>query len=158
MIRRGLVVAAWLLLAAAAGCSRREEPAPPAAPTLAQDRASLDGIVSADVAIEKLLKQADDLTAHGSDDEAIAVLEKQALPAIDLAITQARNAAIAGSWGIARRDEWVALFADRRIETVRYAAAIRSGELEGRIAAMQAQAALTRRAMAVAKAVQAGPP
>ncbi len=156
MIRRAVALAAWLALSASTGCSKQES-TPSAAPTPAQDRVALDAIVGADLAIEKVLKQADDLTAHGSDDEAVALLEKKAIPAIDAAVAQARGASVGSAWGIARRDEWVALFGDRRTEAQRYAAAIRDGELEGRVAAMQAQAALTRRAMAAAQAVQAGP-
>lgn len=127
------------------------------APTPAADRPELDAIVAADVAIERILKEADDLSARGADVEAIEALDKRALPAIDAALAKARAAAVASAWGIARRDEWVGILSERRTETARYAAAIREGELEGRVAAMQAQATLTRRAMAAAKAVQVGP-
>jgi hypothetical protein len=155
MFRRAAVLAAWVVvLAPAPGCGRRHEPAA-SSPEL--DRAALGGIVTDDLAIERTLKSANDLAARGADDEAIARLERDALPAIDAALEQARAASVRSAWGALRRDEWVAILGDRRKETGRYAAALRDGSLEARAAAMQAQAELTRRAMAAAKAVQAGP-
>jgi len=154
MFRRALALAVWMGCATAVACSRNEPPPPASA---AEDRAALEGITTADLAIERTLKEADDALAAGRDDDALRKLESSALPAIDAALAKARGATVRSAWGIARRDEWVAILADRATEMKRYADAIRGGELEARVAAMQSQAALTRRAMAAASAVQRGP-
>jgi hypothetical protein len=136
------------------GC--RDRPRDDAA-SAQRDRARLEQIVAADARIDRALKEADDASHAGDDARAALVLEKTALPAADEAIAEATHDTVETPWGRARREELLALLADRRTEIPRYAAALRGTDLDAKLAAVEAQLALQKRALQTATAVMAGP-
>ena len=143
-------------LAGTSGCTRKDEPPTPAV-QLANDRVTLDAIVASDVDLDAVLKLADDQSRMGNDAAAADTLEQRAIPVADAALARARAATVTTSWAVARREEWLAILQDRRAQTARYASALRGEDLDAKLAAVEAQAELTKRAMAAALAVRLGP-
>ena len=145
-------IALVFLPAASVGCDDKVGVDP-----LAKDRAALDRIVTADLELDRALKRADDLSAKGDDAAAADALEKRALPRATAALAEARAATTTSAWANDRRAEWLAIAADRAHEIPRYAAALRGDDVSEKLAALEAQAAIQRRAMSAAASVKAGP-
>ncbi len=114
---------------------------------MASDARALTVAIAADEEVDRALKAADEL----SDDAAAAsLLESRAIPAAERAVAAARGLAPESPWGKATREALISLASDRRNEIPRYAAALRSGEPSARLAALQQQIAIEKRALALA--------
>jgi hypothetical protein len=147
---RLVLLALFSIVCALVAC---KDPAREAAEAKARDREALKAVVLADSELDRTLKRVDDLSAKGDDTAAALFLEKDAAGQADRAFATATAASVTTEWGKARRDEWLAILRDRRAEIPRYLAALRSNDLEAKLAAVEAQAALQRRALAAALAV-----
>jgi hypothetical protein len=152
LLRNTCVLGLCAVAAAACRDATRE-----AAGTLQADREALEGIVAADTDLDGVLKQADDTAASGDGPAAAILLERDGIPRADAALSRAKAAVVATPWAAARKEEWLGILVDRRAELPRYAAALRQDDLDVRLAAMQAQVELQKRALAAAVAVSAGP-
>ena len=124
---------------------------------LARDRAALDRIVESDLELDRALKRADDLSAKGDDAAAANALDKFALPRATAAAAQARAAIVTTPWAKDRVAEWLAIAVDREKEIPIYAAALRGDDMAAKLAALEAQTSIQKRAMRAATAVKAGP-
>ncbi len=121
------------------------------------EQETLEGIVSADMDLDALLKRADEQAASGDRAGAATLLETDGIPRAEAALARARAAVVSTPWAVARRDEWLGVLTDRRAELPRYAAALRQDDLDVRLAAMKEEVELEKRAMAAAVAVTKGP-
>jgi hypothetical protein len=148
-------LALTLALALATGCRSTAGDRTAAFQT---EQETLEGIVSADMDLDALLKRADEQAASGDRAGAAALLEHEGIPRADAALARARAAVVASPWAVARREEWLGVLTDRRAELPRYAAALRQDDLDLRLAAIQEEVELEKRAMAAAVAVSQGAP
>ena len=149
-------VLTWLACGAialgAGGCRRSD------AARLARDRATLDALVAEDARVDRALMDADGASRAGEDARAAALLETRAAPAADRAIAEADALTMETPWGTARREALRRVLSDRRAEIPRYAAALRGTDLDAKLAAIEAQVALQKRALEAAASVAAGAP
>jgi len=142
------------LLALAAGCSK---PAPPDEATLrAEDKLVLEGIVDSDVRASQAMREADTATGKGDSDAAADAVSARARPAIEEALRGAESATLKTDWGRSKREELLAILRDRKAEMPKYEEAVKSGDPEKMLAAIEAQAAIERRALATVAAVKTG--
>jgi hypothetical protein len=139
--RRALVFAALFVVACQSGPSAEQA-----------DRAALGRVVDADALLDQELQRADGLSKRGDSAGAAEVLEK-AVPLADRACAAASASRVSTPWGAAHRDEWIRLSNERKGELTRYAGALRSGDPEALLAALEAQLALQRRTADAARAV-----
>lgn len=147
MIERVLVAAALVVCSA---CTKAE-------PELrAEDRPELKKIVEQDVRASKAMHAADDAVAKGDAKAALDLVDTQAKPAIDEGIRLADGAAPRTAWGRAKRDAIAAVLRDRKSELPRYTEAVKSGDAEKLLAAIEAQAAIERRALVAVAGIDEG--
>ena len=148
MIRR--TFAALLLLAA---CSKA--PAPSDEATLrAEDKHELERVVAIDVRVSQAMRDADEATRVGDAGAASTAVTVRAAPAVDEGLRTAEAATMKSEWGRGKRAELVAILRDRKAEMPKYEEAVTSNDPEKMLAAIQAQAAIERRALATVAAVQ----
>jgi hypothetical protein len=150
-VPRGVPV---VVLALAAAC--RGSAADRGAGAVASDQETLEGIVAADTDLDGILKRADDQAASGDRAGAALLLERDGIPRADAALARAQAAVVTAPWAVACRAEWVGVLIDRRAELPRYAQALRQDDLDVRLAAMQEEVELEKRAMAAAVNVAKG--
>ncbi len=143
--RLRLIVALLTAALLATACDT-PTPAPVQDPT-ALDRADLDAILAADHDVDAALKKADDDEARDDDAAAAKVLRTEALPLAQQALATARTKTPRTAWGKKEHDALVSLLKDRKAAIPRYAAALEGTSLEDRLAAVQRQAELEKRAM-----------
>jgi hypothetical protein len=149
---RGALLAVVLL--AAAACSRQ---APPDEATLrADDKRELERVVLIDVRASQAMRDADDATRVGDSGAASVAVTSRALPAVDEALRTAEGTPMKSEWGKARRAELVGILRDRKAEMPKYDDAVKSNDPDKMLTAIQAQAAIERRALATVAAVQEG--
>lgn len=117
-------------------------------PPQRKDGRTLHAIVDADVRASKAMHAADDAVAKGDTKKALAVVDADARPAIDEGLKLAEAAALETPRARAKRDELASVLRDRKTELPRYVGAVESGDAERLLAAMEAQAAIERRALA----------
>lgn len=143
---------AFVLLAA---CSR-QAPAPDEATLRAEDQRALSSVVAIDVRASQAMRDADDATRVGDAGAASLAVTGRAAPAVDEALHAAESATMRSEWGKAKRDELAAILRDRKAEMPKYDEAVKSNDPEKMLTAIQAQAAIERRALATVAAVQEG--
>lgn len=149
-----LLVALSCALPCAAACSKA---APPDEATLrADDKRELERVVAIDVRASRAMRDADEATRVGDAGAATLAVAQRARPAVDEALRAAEAAALKSEWGRLKRDELVAILRDRKAEMPKYEQAVTTGDPEKLLAAIQAQAAIERRALATVAAVQEG--
>lgn len=146
MARGGLSLA--VALVALAGC--RPDPG-------ALDRTDLQATLAADGTLDDALKKADDAERAGHDAEAADILKRTASPAADQAVAAAETLAPRTPWGKKERDALVALEHDRKDELAHYESALRSGDLDDKVAALKKQLAIEQRAKSIAEEIARGP-
>jgi len=122
-----------------------------------RDHARLAAIVDADQALDRSLKRADDSSRAGDDARAAELLEGDARRAAEEALAEAAREPLETDWARARRDAIVGVIRDRQASIPAYAAAIRGDGLEEKLAAVEAQIALQKRALDAAAAALAPP-
>lgn len=147
MIARVVLAAA---LIAASGCTKAE-------PELrAEDRPELHKIAEQDIRASKAMHAADDAVAKGDAKAALDLVDTQAKPAIDEGLRIADGASLRTAWGRAKRDAIAAVLRDRKSELLRYTEAVKSNDAEKLLAAIEAQAAIERRALAAVAGIDEG--
>lgn len=123
------------------GCTKSE------AQLEADDRAQIVLLITEDQRASRAMAEADDATRKGTTDVALQALDERARPAIEAGL-RAGHADLKTEWGRSRRDTFVRILEDRRAELGRYSDAIKSGDADKLIGAIEAQAKIERRAMA----------
>jgi hypothetical protein len=153
VIRRFASLAASILLLLA--CSK---PAPPPdeATLRAEDKRELENMVAFDVRASQAMRDADEATRVGDAGAAATAVTTRALPAVEEGLRAAEGATMKSAWGRAKRDELVAILRDRKAEAPKYEDAVATNDPEKILNAIQAQAAIERRALATVAAVQEG--
>ena len=91
---------------------------------------------------------ADDAVAKGDATKALGLIESDAKPAIDEGLKRADGATLKTEWAKAKRDAMANVLRDRKNELPRYTEAVKSNDAEKLLAAIEAQAAIERRALA----------
>lgn len=150
-----LTRAALALAVLLAACTKSAPPEPAARPK--DDEGAVRAILAADQKLDRALKEADDESAKGHDAAAADALEKKASPAADEAIAVAEAQSMRSAWGREQKDALLSSLRERKAEIPRYASALRGEDLEAKLAAVQKQVALEKKAMDVARAASATP-
>jgi hypothetical protein len=104
--------------------------------------------VAEDVRASKAMHTADDAAAKGDATKALALIESDVKPAIEDGLRLADSAPVKTEWGKAKRDAIATVLRDRKNELPRYTEAVKSNDAEKMLSAMEAQAAIERRALA----------
>ncbi len=148
---------AGLISAGFVACHDKDETAPKvsADDEKRRDADSLASALEADDALDRLLKQADDLSSKGSDTAAAALLDDKAQGAATDALARAEALEARTAWGKEHKDRLVKLIGDRKAEVPRYAAALRSGDFEARLDVLQKQVEQEKRALDLANEIRA---
>jgi hypothetical protein len=136
------------------GC---HDPARERAAREARDHVRLEAIVNADESLDHALKRADDASRAGDEANAASLLEGDAARASASAIAEAEREPLETPWARARRDALVTVMRERQTSIAPYAQALRSEDLEAKLAAIQTQIALQKKALDVASAALAAP-
>jgi hypothetical protein len=102
----------------------------------------------------KAMHSADDALAKGDATNALALVESDAKPAIEEGLRLADGATMGTEWGKAKRDAIASVLRDRKSELPRYAEAVKSNDAEKLLSAMEAQAAIERRALAAVAGIE----
>jgi hypothetical protein len=122
-----------------------------------EDEPAIRAILAADQKLDRALKDADDEAAKGNDALAADALDKKALPAANDAIGVAEGQSVQSAWGRTQKDALLGSLRDRKAEIPRYAQALRGDDLEAKLAAVEKQVALEKKAMEVARAASSPP-
>lgn len=122
----------------------------------ADDRADLARIVEVDLAVSRAMKEADDASRRGDVPLAKAAVKDRALPNVQSGLALATGIAPRTEWGRERKAELVRVLEDRAREMPSYEQALASGDLAKTLAAVEAQAAIERRALAAVAAAREG--
>ena len=93
------------------------------------------------------MHSADDAVAKGDAAKALALIESDAKPAIEEGLRLADSAKLETAWGKTRRDGIANVLRDRKNELPRYTEAVKSNDAEKLLSAIEAQAAIERRAL-----------
>lgn len=144
-----------LMFATLLACSRRDA-VPDEATMRAEDKRALERVVAIDVRASQAMREADEAAQDGDAGAARLAVTSRALPSVEEALRAAEAAPVRSAWGKAKRDELVGILRDRKAEMPKYEEAVRTGDAEKMLAAIQSQAAIERRALATVSAVQAG--
>jgi hypothetical protein len=91
---------------------------------------------------------ADDAVAKGDGTRALSLIDGEARPAIEAGLRLADGATITTEWGKGKRDAIANVLRDRKNELPRYTEAVKSNDAEKLLSAIEAQAAIERRALA----------
>ena len=148
----GLAVA---LLGALGACSKATPP-PDEATLRAEDKRALEQVVALDVRTSQAMREADTATGKGDAGAAADIVSGRAKPAVDEALRAAEATTLRTDWGRSKRDELLGIFRARKAEMPRYEEAVKGGDPEKMLAAIEAQAAIERRALATVAAVNEG--
>jgi hypothetical protein len=111
----------------------------------------------ADEALDRALKSADDASRAGDEAKAASLLESTAAQASTEAIAEAVREPVETAWARARRDALLAVMRERQSSIAPYAQALRGEDLEAKLAAVEAQLALQKKALDAASAALAPP-
>lgn len=112
----------------------------------ARDRVRLESIVESDEALDRALKSADDASRAGDDLKAASLLDENAAQASSAAVAEAERQPLETPWGRARRDAILAVMRERRASITAYAQALRGDDIEAKLAAIETQIALQKKA------------
>jgi hypothetical protein len=136
---------AWaVVLLAASACTESSSARPGPAGSEARDRESLARIVAVDMRASQAMR---DAATKGDAGAALDIVAKRAKPAVDEGLGLVDRAGVETPWGKQKRDTLADVLRDRKREMPRYEDAVRSGDLEKMLAAMQAQADIEKRAI-----------
>jgi hypothetical protein len=143
-----------VLSGALLGC---HDPAREQAEREARDRVRLESIVTADEALDRALKSADDVSRAGDDAKAAALLEGDGARASSDAVAEAEREPLETPWARARRDAILAVMRERGASIAPYASALRGEDLDAKLAAVETQIALQKKALDAAAAALSPP-
>jgi len=154
VIGRRHAIALGLGAALLGACSKAT---PPDEATLrAEDKLALEQIVAIDVRASMAMRDADTATGRGDAGAAAEIVAGRARPAVDEALRAAEGVTLRTAWGKTKRDELLGILRDRKAEMPGYEEAVKGGDPERMLAAIEAQAAIERRALTTVAAVRAG--
>jgi hypothetical protein len=137
-----------------AACSKAT---PPNEGTLrGEDRRALEAIIAIDVRASQAMRDADAATARGDAGAAADIVGTRARPAVEEALRAAEGAPLKTDWGKAKREQLVGILRDRKAEMPKYEEAVKGGDPEKMLAAIEAQAAIERRALVTVAAMREG--
>jgi len=117
----------------------------------------LERIVSADEAVDRVLKSADDAARAGDDAKAAALLEEDGARVAEEAVAEVEREPLETPWGRSRRDALLELVRARRASIPSYAQALRGEDLDAKLTALQVQIELQKKAMGVVSAALSAP-
>ncbi len=120
------------------------------------DRAKIDLIVAEDVRASHAMAEADAASRRGDLPAALQAIEGRARPAIQDGLRLARATETRTAWGSAKRGTFREILAARDAELAAYTAALKSDDPATLIAAIEAQAAIERRAVLAVDEVTSG--
>lgn len=123
----------------------------------AADRDELKRALASDVALDRALKSADDAERAGHDDQAADILKRTALPAADESMAAADGVSTRTPWGRKEKDTLVTFARDRKDELGKYEHALRGTDLDEKLAAIEKQLELEKRAQTIAQEIDRGP-
>lgn len=112
------------------------------------DRQRIEAIAAEDVRASKAMAEADNAARKGDVPAALDAVDNRAQPAIEAGLRLTSSADPKTDWGRTRRDTFAKLLEDRRAELGPYREAVKSGDAEKLVAAIEAQAKIERRAIA----------
>jgi hypothetical protein len=153
-VKRALLVLSIAIAACSKDEPKHDDGAIREAALRKEDRARLERIVALDVTASQALRAADDAAMKGDAGAAVDQVHARALPALDEALRDAEGPPMKTAWGTQRKDALVGVLKDRKAEMPRYEEAVKSGDPEKMLTAVQAQAAIERRALGAVAAVQ----
>jgi hypothetical protein len=113
--------------------------------------------VNADEALAPARTRADDASRAGDDVRAARLLEGDVARASGEAVAEAEREPLETPWGRARRDAILTVMRERRAAIAPYAQALRGDDLDAKLAAVEAQIALQKKALDAATAALSGP-
>jgi hypothetical protein len=149
---RAVLVALVTLFAAptpgCSGCSRGE-----AARGEADDRAVVLAIAAQDQRASKAMHAVDEAAKRGASGAALDAIDNEVRPAIEEGLRLAEAARPSSSWGKETTAALGGILRDRKNELPRYAEAVSNDMPDELLAAMEAQAAIERRAIAAVEAI-----
>ncbi len=122
----------------------------------AEDQRTLEQIVALDLRASRAMREADTATGNGNGAEAVALVATRAKPAVEEGLRAAASARLLTPWGRSKRDELASILHDRDAEMPRYEDAARGADPSKLLAAIEAQAAIERRALATVATVTEG--
>ena len=112
--------------------------------------------MAADIRASQAMHAADEALANGDPNAAVTALDDRARPAIDEGLRLAEAARVETAWGRAKRDAVEAVLRDRKTELQRYTSAVKSGDPEALVVAIEAQARIERRALTAVAGIDEG--
>ena len=154
--RHALVFGVAVALLGALGACSKATPPPDEATLRAEDKRALEEVVALDVRASQAMREADTATGKGDAGSAADIVSSRARPAVEEALHAAESATMRSEWGKAKREEMAAILRDRKAEMPKYDEAVKSNDPEKMLTAIQAQAAIERRALTTVAAVQEG--
>lgn len=143
-------MARGLILLALVACTK-------ATPVPRDDEPKIRAILDADKALDRALKEADDASAKGDDAKAADILESKAASAADAAIQTADSQNCATQWCSDQKAALLSVLHDRKDAIPVYAKALRGDDLEAKLAAVQKQIDIEKRAMEVSEKARQTP-
>jgi hypothetical protein len=135
------------------GCTKAD-PAATEAAEKERDRGVLQGIAAHDERVSQAMRDADAASQKGDKTAALQIVMTRANPAVDDGLRAAEAGKLGTAWGKTRRDELAAVLKDRKAAMPKYVDAISGADPEKLLAALQAQAAIEKKAEAATKAVK----
>lgn len=143
-------MACCLILLLLVGCTK-------ATPVPKDDEPKIRAILDADKALDRALKEADDASAKGDDAKAAVILDSKAMVAADDAIKTADAQNCATQWCTDQKTALLSVLRDRKDAIPIYAKALRGDDLEAKLAAVQKQIEIEKRAMEVSEKARQTP-
>jgi hypothetical protein len=120
-------------------------------PVPRDDEPRIRAILDADKALDRALKEADDESAKGNDTQAADLLESKATPAADDAIKVAEAQTCLTPWGNDQKSALLGVLHERHDAIPVYAKALRGDDLDAKLAAVEKQIDIEKRAIDVAQ-------
>lgn len=154
MARSALRFLLWLIgfagfvgLAGLVGCSGScsHTPVP------RDDEPKIRAILDADKSLDRALKEADDESAGQNDKHAAEILETKAKPAADDAIKVAEAQTCTTTWCKDQKSALLGILQERRDAIPTYASALRGEDLDAKLAAVEKQIDIEKRAIEIAQ-------
>jgi hypothetical protein len=121
-----------------------------------RDREALTKIVDIDMRASQAMRDADEAATKGDAGAAVAIIDRRATPAVDEALATLEHTTVSSEWGRAKKSALDGIVHDRKKEMPRYTDAVKSGDLEKMVGAMQAQAEIERRALGTVAELSSG--
>lgn len=121
-----------------------------------EDRAKIGLIVAEDVRASTAMGEVDQAARKGDVLGALDTIEKRAKPAIEAGLKVTTTVEPKTAWGHSKRSVLSKILEDRRAEIGPYTEALKSGEREQLVDALEAQAKIERRALAAVAEVNEG--